>query len=222
MISPLQCTCLAQRCLPPDNGNKKPSERMHNLTYFLHCRFVCTAMFMAWGRVQVFKAVDRLSGQEVAMKRIFLRQPEQGIPSNVFREYKALQLLNDEHIVELLDVFAMVRTAPLLCACPFQPHTASSRACKSVYRGHILSPSWSCVVRTCTVCCTTTTFRCCLLSSRGCSRTYSRVCMPCTHTVRSQTYTEYADTVSETCVFFATIPGAGVLPVVDVAGEDTR
>ena len=57
---------------------------------------------------QVFKAVDRLSGQEVAMKRIFLRQPEQGIPSNVLREYKALQLLHDEHIVELLDVFAMV------------------------------------------------------------------------------------------------------------------
>lgn len=56
----------------------------------------------------MFKAVDRLSGQEVAMKRIFLRQPEQGIPSNVLREYKALQLLHDEHIVELLDVFAMV------------------------------------------------------------------------------------------------------------------
>jgi serine/threonine protein kinase len=58
----------------------------------------------------VFKAVDRLSGQEVAMKRIFLRQPEQGIPSNVLREYKALQILDDEHIVELLDVFAMVRS----------------------------------------------------------------------------------------------------------------
>lgn len=42
------------------------------------------------------------------MKRIFLRQPELGIPSNVLREYKALQLLQDDNIVELLDVFAMV------------------------------------------------------------------------------------------------------------------
>lgn len=58
--------------------------------------------------LQVFKAVDRVSGQEVALKRIFLRQPELGIPSNVLREYRALQLLHDDRLVKLLDVFPMV------------------------------------------------------------------------------------------------------------------
>jgi hypothetical protein len=54
------------------------------------------------------------------MKRIFLRQPELGIPSNVLREYKALQMLHHDNIVQLLDVFAMVRapwTQPVPCFC---------------------------------------------------------------------------------------------------------
>lgn len=67
---------------------------------------------------EVFKAVDRLTGQEVALKRIFLRQPELGIPSNVLREYKALQLLHDDRLVKLLDVFpsgSNIVTAMELC-----------------------------------------------------------------------------------------------------------
>lgn len=74
---------------------------------------------------QVFKAVDRLSGQEVALKRIFLRQPELGIPSNVLREYKALQLLHDDRLVKLLDVFPSVclpgTTAPKATSVAWSP-----------------------------------------------------------------------------------------------------
>jgi serine/threonine protein kinase len=58
--------------------------------------------------LQVFRAVDRERGDEVALKRIFISQPEKGIPLNVLREYKALQILDDEHIVALREVFPMV------------------------------------------------------------------------------------------------------------------
>lgn len=56
---------------------------------------------------EVLKATDMLTGETVAMKKIFVRQADDGLPDNVLREYKALQVLQHDNIICLLDVFGM-------------------------------------------------------------------------------------------------------------------
>jgi serine/threonine protein kinase len=53
-----------------------------------------------------------VTGDSVALKRIFIRSPEDGIPLNVVREYKCLQLIEHPNVVRILDVFPSVRFRP--------------------------------------------------------------------------------------------------------------
>ncbi|XP_071545594.1 cyclin-dependent kinase 20-like isoform X1 [Panulirus ornatus] len=54
----------------------------------------------------VVRAKHNLTGQMVALKKIPLRRLDQGMPTTALREIKALQEINSQHVVRLLDVFA--------------------------------------------------------------------------------------------------------------------
>ena len=66
--------------------------------------------------LQVYKAIDLWTGDTVALKKIFVKSPDQGVPDNVLREYKGLQILSHENIIKLLDIFVEVRIAFWYCA----------------------------------------------------------------------------------------------------------
>ncbi|XP_059053349.1 cyclin-dependent kinase 20 [Achroia grisella] len=53
----------------------------------------------------VFKARHLSTGREVALKKILIKNLEDGIPVNVMREIKALQLLRCKYIIKLYDMF---------------------------------------------------------------------------------------------------------------------
>ncbi|XP_011550490.3 cyclin-dependent kinase 20 [Plutella xylostella] len=53
----------------------------------------------------VFKAKHLPSGRDVALKKILIKNFEDGIPINVMREIKALQLLRCKYIIKLHDMF---------------------------------------------------------------------------------------------------------------------
>ncbi|KAL0819676.1 hypothetical protein ABMA28_007742 [Loxostege sticticalis] len=53
----------------------------------------------------VFKARHLPTGREVALKKILIKNLEDGIPVNVMREIKALQLLRCKYIIKLYDMF---------------------------------------------------------------------------------------------------------------------
>lgn len=54
----------------------------------------------------VFKAKFKQSGETVALKKVRLKKPEDGIPCTALREIKALQQIEDNpYVVRLLDVF---------------------------------------------------------------------------------------------------------------------
>lgn len=57
----------------------------------------------AFGEVLLVRVVE--TGEVVAIKRIFIRGTQDGIPDNVVREYKALQSLDHPNIVQLRDVY---------------------------------------------------------------------------------------------------------------------
>ncbi|CAL4078701.1 unnamed protein product [Meganyctiphanes norvegica] len=54
----------------------------------------------------VVRARHNLTGQMVALKKVPLRRLDQGMPTTALREIKALQEINSQHVVRLLDVFA--------------------------------------------------------------------------------------------------------------------
>ncbi|KAF2353651.1 Protein kinase domain, partial [Trinorchestia longiramus] len=54
----------------------------------------------------VVRAKHNLTGREVALKKIPLRRLDQGMPATALREIKALQQIQSEYVVQLLDVFA--------------------------------------------------------------------------------------------------------------------
>lgn len=90
--------------------------------------------------MQVLEAVDKLTGDRVALKRIFIREPEGGIPSNVFREYKCLQRVEHDNVVRILDVFPSVRPAPIALQCKLHPpqplpRESTTNAANFVYEG---------------------------------------------------------------------------------------
>jgi len=58
---------------------------------------------------EVHRALDTLTGDTVALKRIFVREPAEGLPDNVLRELTGLQLVQHENVVRLLDHFIEVR-----------------------------------------------------------------------------------------------------------------
>ncbi|XP_041969913.1 cyclin-dependent kinase 20 [Aricia agestis] len=53
----------------------------------------------------VFKAKYLPTGREVALKKILIKNLEDGIPVNVMREIKALQLLRCKYVIKLYDMF---------------------------------------------------------------------------------------------------------------------
>ncbi|XP_028036672.1 cyclin-dependent kinase 20-like [Bombyx mandarina] len=53
----------------------------------------------------VFKAKHNTTGREVALKKILIKNLEDGIPVHVMREIKALQLLRCKYIIKLYDMF---------------------------------------------------------------------------------------------------------------------
>ncbi|KAM3956557.1 cyclin-dependent kinase 20-like [Aphomia sociella] len=53
----------------------------------------------------VFKATHLPTGRDVALKKILIKNIEDGIPVNVMREIKALQLLRCKYIIKLYDMF---------------------------------------------------------------------------------------------------------------------
>ncbi|XP_023940409.1 cyclin-dependent kinase 20 [Bicyclus anynana] len=53
----------------------------------------------------VFKARHLPTGREVALKKILIKNLEDGIPVNVMREIKALQLLRCKYVIKLYDMF---------------------------------------------------------------------------------------------------------------------
>ncbi|CAH0728330.1 unnamed protein product, partial [Brenthis ino] len=53
----------------------------------------------------VFKARHLPTGREVALKKILIKNLEDGIPINVMREIKALQLLRCKYVIKLYDMF---------------------------------------------------------------------------------------------------------------------
>ncbi|XP_022115613.2 cyclin-dependent kinase 20 [Pieris rapae] len=53
----------------------------------------------------VFKANHLPTGREVALKKILIKNIDEGIPVNVMREIKALQLLRCKYIIKLYDMF---------------------------------------------------------------------------------------------------------------------
>ena len=52
----------------------------------------------------VYKAKDRNTGQFVALKKIRLDSPEEGIPSTAIREIALLRILKHPNIVSLVNV----------------------------------------------------------------------------------------------------------------------
>ncbi|CAH4036400.1 cyclin-dependent kinase 20-like [Pieris brassicae] len=53
----------------------------------------------------VFKANHLPTGREVALKKILIKNIDEGIPVNVMREIKALQLLRCKYVIKLYDMF---------------------------------------------------------------------------------------------------------------------
>ncbi|OWR49543.1 cyclin-dependent kinase 20 [Danaus plexippus] len=53
----------------------------------------------------VFKARHLPTGRDVALKKILIKNLEDGIPLNVMREIKALQLLRCKYVIKLYDMF---------------------------------------------------------------------------------------------------------------------
>ncbi|XP_061721361.1 cyclin-dependent kinase 20-like isoform X2 [Cydia pomonella] len=53
----------------------------------------------------VFKAKHLPTGREVALKKILIKNLEDGIPVNVMREIKALQLLRCKYVIKLYEMF---------------------------------------------------------------------------------------------------------------------
>lgn len=53
---------------------------------------------------QVFQAKDLLTDQIVALKRIFMKQPQRGLSRSASSEVKALRSIKNENVVRLIDV----------------------------------------------------------------------------------------------------------------------
>lgn len=62
-------------------------------------------------RAQVALARTVETGEVVALKRIFIRDPAHGLPDNVAREIRCLQSLDHPNVVQLKDVFPKVCVA---------------------------------------------------------------------------------------------------------------
>ncbi len=60
---------------------------------------------------QVLLARVLETGQVVALKRIYIRNPDEGLPDNIVREMKSLQAVEHPNVVQLHDVYANVRHA---------------------------------------------------------------------------------------------------------------
>ena len=66
--------------------------------------FLLTPCACLQGVLQVFEAKDLLTGGVVALKRIYVRQPQRGISKSTANEVAVLRDLHSDHIVRLLDV----------------------------------------------------------------------------------------------------------------------
>ena len=57
-----------------------------------------------------------MTGERVALKRIFIRRPDDGMPLNVLREYTCLRCIDHPQVMRILDVFPSVRCCTLFLA----------------------------------------------------------------------------------------------------------
>jgi cell cycle related kinase len=62
----------------------------------------------------VLKARHKPTGDTVALKKLPLKRIEDGVPINLLREIKALQFIDSEYVVKLLDVFPQGMTFVLV------------------------------------------------------------------------------------------------------------
>ena len=59
----------------------------------------------------MFRARDLLSGEIVALKRIFVKQPQRGVGRSASNEVAVLRSVSDPHVVRLKDVHRQARKA---------------------------------------------------------------------------------------------------------------
>lgn len=57
----------------------------------------------------VYKAVDKLKGDKVALKYIKMAKESQGFPVTAIREIKLLKAMNHENIIRLYDVITFTK-----------------------------------------------------------------------------------------------------------------
>ena len=79
--------------------------------------------FVELGRIgegsfgEVVRARNRLDGTIVALKKIFIRNSNEGLPITVWREMKAMQIAEHPNIVELYDSFTYGSSIVLAMEC---------------------------------------------------------------------------------------------------------
>ncbi|XP_017784037.1 PREDICTED: cyclin-dependent kinase 20-like [Nicrophorus vespilloides] len=52
----------------------------------------------------VMKGFNKFTGEQIAMKKLIVKNLDEGIPKNIMREITALKVLNHENIVEIIEV----------------------------------------------------------------------------------------------------------------------
>lgn len=66
-------------------------------------------------RREVHKAVQRLTGRLVALKRILMHNEKEGMPVTALREIKILKAMNHPCIIEILDMFVVRSEYLFIC-----------------------------------------------------------------------------------------------------------
>ena len=85
-----------------------------------HARYSAVKRIGGGSFGEVLAGYHPASGAAVALKRILVRRPENGLPDNILRELKALQhLAGEPHVVRLMDYFALGSSVTLVLEmCP--------------------------------------------------------------------------------------------------------
>ena len=71
-------------------------------------RYATSAHPVLAPKTQVLLARDARTGDDVAIKRVFVPDPRSGRPPSLAREIGALRRVRHPHVVRLVDTFAVV------------------------------------------------------------------------------------------------------------------
>ena len=71
-------------------------------------RYATSAHPVLAPKTQVLLARDARTGDDVAIKRVFVPDPRSGLPPSLAREIGALRRVRHPHVVRLVDTFAVV------------------------------------------------------------------------------------------------------------------